>query len=412
MWLYNIGIITYSLLIRFASIWNRKAQLWYKGREGLFERLREAIPQGERIIWVHVASLGEFEQGRPLIEKLRKQSPDYKILITFFSPSGYEIRKNYEGADYIFYLPCDTPRNARRFVEIVRPEIAIIVKYEFWLNILSKLRRENIDTYIVSAIFRKNSIFFRSYGSLWRKALKSFNTIFVQNEESKELLHSIGYDNVTVAGDTRFDRVVEIARSAPKDSIIERFKNDQRLFIAGSTWEPDEEILKHLIASNPEIKFIIAPHEMKEDRLMKLIAILPKATVRYTQIKDSDDISQQQVLILDTFGKLSSIYQYATWSYIGGGFGVGIHNTLEAATFALPIAFGPNCSKFKEACDMIKLGACTIVNDSKELAEWFAPLRDDNNKLETASRAAKEYTQSNQGATKQIIETILKGDKA
>lgn len=406
MWLYNIGISLYETAIRTASLWYPKAKQWYEGRKNLFERMRTTIAPDARIVWVHVASLGEFEQGRPIIERIRREKPEYKILVTFFSPSGYEIRKNYAGADYIFYLPSDLPSNAKRFLDIVKPEIAIFVKYEFWLNMLGELRRRHIRTYIVSAIFRRNSVFFRPYGEMWRNALETFDTIFVQNNESKQLLAEIGYDNVIVAGDTRFDRVSHIAEQAKKIDTIERFKAGKRIFVAGSTWGPDEAILQPLINANPDIKFIIAPHEMDEGRIARIIAETNGGAVRYTKA-ENENLEDKQVLILDTVGLLASVYGYATWAYIGGGFGVGIHNTLEAATFGLPIAFGPNYKRFKEACDMITLGAARSVRNFKELNEWFEPLRDNEQALAEASHTAKEYTSKHQGATDIFIKAVF-----
>ena len=406
MWLYNIGISLYETAIRTASLWYPKAKQWYEGRKNLFERMRTVIAPEARIVWVHVASLGEFEQGRPIIERIRREKPEYKILVTFFSPSGYEIRKNYAGADYIFYLPSDLPSNAKLFLDIVKPEIAIFVKYEFWLNMLGELRRRHIRTYIVSAIFRRNSVFFRPYGEMWRNALETFDTIFVQNNESKQLLAEIGYDNVIVAGDTRFDRVSHIAEQAKKIDTIERFKASKRIFVAGSTWGPDEAILQPLINANPDIKFIIAPHEMDEGRIARIIAETKGGAVRYTKA-ENENLADKQVLILDTVGLLASVYGYATWAYIGGGFGVGIHNTLEAATFGLPIAFGPNYKRFKEACDMITLGAARSVRNFKELDEWFEPLRDNEQALAEASHTAKEYTSKHQGATDIFIKAVF-----
>lgn len=406
MWLYNIGIAAYETAIKTASAWYPKAKLWSDGRKGLFERMESAIDPDTRIVWIHVASLGEFEQGRPIIERIREEHPEYRILVTFFSPSGYEIRKNYAGADYIFYLPSDRPANVRRFLDTVKPEIAIFVKYEFWINMLGELRRRKIRTYIVSAIFRRNSIFFRPFGELWRNALETFDTLFVQNEESKALLSELGYDNVIVAGDTRFDRVAAIAASAKRIDAIEKFKGEKRLFVAGSTWRPDEEILQQLINDNPDIKFIVAPHEMDEARINRIIADTAGSAVRYTQATDAT-LAASQVLVLDTVGLLASVYGYADWAYIGGGFGVGIHNTLEAATFGLPIAFGPNYAKFKEACDLVNLGAAQSVDSADALKEWFAPLRDDAERLAEASRTAKEYTSKHQGATETFVRTIF-----
>ena len=407
MWLYNFGLTLYVWLIRLVAPRHPKARLWIDGRKDLYKRMAETIDPTDRIVWVHVASLGEFEQGRPIIERIRKTHPEYKILLTFFSPSGYEVRKNYQGVDYIFYLPIDTPRNARRFLDAAHPEIAIFVKYEFWLNLLRDLRRRKVRTYIVSAIFRRNSIFFRPYGGMWRQALESFDVMFVQNEESKKLLAGLGFDNVIVAGDTRFDRVAEIAAAAKHIDIIDRFKGDKRLFVAGSTWNPDEELLIRLINDNPDVKFIVAPHEMDVGRMARLAAEAKGGTLRYTQCTPHTAYGSKQLLILDTVGILASVYGYATWSYIGGGFGVGIHNTLEAATFGLPVAFGPNYAKFKEARDLVTLGAARPVKNYDELRTWFIPLRDNEDFLQKTSRIAKDYTTRHQGATNIIVKTIF-----
>ncbi len=406
MWLYNIIVVLYSLAIKIASAWIPKAKLWSEGRKDIFKRMAEAISPKDRVLWLHVASLGEFEQGRPLLEQIRRDHPEYKILLTFFSPSGYQIQKNYAGADYIFYLPIDTPGNARKFLDIAHPEVVIFVKYEYWLNMLYELRRRNIKSYIVSAIFRPDSIFFRFYGPMWRLALKSFDILFVQNEESRELLKGIGVERVVVAGDTRFDRVAHIAKSVKANPIVEAFKGESQLMIAGSTWPADEQILQPLISKNREIKFVVAPHEIDSHRVEELQRLLPGA-IRYTQITEGDDLSSAQVLILDTMGQLSSIYRYALWAYIGGGFGVGIHNTLEASTFGLPMAFGTNYHKFNEAREMVRLGGCRSVSNAEELEEWFSALRDDKQLHAKVSKITLDYTKSQQGATKVIIENIF-----
>ena len=408
MWFYDLIMSLYAGIIRLVGLRYEKARLWSEGRRDLFSRMREKIDPRERIIWLHVASLGEFEQGRPLIEALRESHPEYRILLTFFSPSGYEIRKNYTGADYIFYLPIDTRKQVRQFLDIAHPELVIFVKYEFWLNFLTELRRRRIRTFVVSAIFRRNSVFFRFYGGLWRKALKTFEVLFVQNEESKSLLAELGYPNTVVAGDTRFDRVAKIAREAKQVPMIERFKGDKQLFIAGSTWGPDEELLLPLMNDNPELKFVIAPHEMDEGRIERLMRETRGGAVRYTQCDANTSFEGKQLLILDTVGLLASAYGYATWGYIGGGFGVGIHNTLEAATFGLPIAFGPKYEKFKEARDLVAIGAARSITTYEELKAWFAPLRDDEKHLTKSSRLARDYTLSHQGATETILKTIFK----
>lgn len=405
--LYTLVMRLYAALIALLSPWHAKARLWHNGRKGLLKRMAESVSINDRIIWIHVSSLGEFEQGRPLIEEIKASHPEYKVLLTFFSPSGYEIRKNYTGADYIFYLPLDTPHNARRFLDIFRPEIAIFVKYEFWLNMLFELRKRNIRTFLISSIFRRNSIFFKWYGWQWRSALESFECLFVQNIESKKLLAELGFDNVIVAGDTRFDRVAAIASAAKRIEIVERFKGEHRLFVAGSTWAPDEEILLPLMANHPDVRFVVAPHEMEESRIEQLIRNCAGGGIRYTQCAKDETFDNQQLLVLDTVGILSSVYGYAEWAYIGGGFGVGIHNTLEAATFGLPIAFGPNYRKFKEARDMISLGAATSVTSAEELAAWFEPLaKSEEQRLHTA-RIAKDYTAKNQGATSLILKSIF-----
>ena len=399
MFLYDIGVALYARAVAFVALWNKKAKQFTEGRKNIFERMAQAISADDRVVWMHVASLGEFEQGRPILEEIRSKYPDRKILLTFFSPSGYEIRKNYAGADYIFYLPVDTPSNVTRFLDIAHPELAVFVKYEFWVNYLNELKRRGIRSYLVSAIFRPNSVFFRTYGSMWREALDAFEQMFVQNEESRELLHSIGFDNAIVAGDTRFDRVASIAKAAKPVEMVAAFKGSSKLFVAGSTWGPDEDILLPLINANPNIRFVIAPHEMEESRINKILQSVRGGAKRYTECDAQADFSSTQVLVLDTIGILSSVYGYATWSYIGGGFGVGIHNTLEAATFGLPIAFGPKYAKFKEARDMVALGAATSVTSAEELAAWFAPLRDDEAYLTKVSAIAKDYTAKNQGAT-------------
>lgn len=404
--LYNIAMGCYRLGVALAAPWNTKAKLWRDGRKNLFDRMRESIDPSAPTIWVHVASLGEFEQGRPIIEKIKAERPEYKILLTFFSPSGYEIRKNYPGADYIFYLPLDTPSNAREFLDIVKPQMAVFVKYEYWINLLAELKNRNIPTYIVSAIFRRDSIFFRSTGAMWREALKSFELLFVQDDNSKSLLAELGHENVVVAGDTRFDRVAQIAAAAKRIDLIEQFKGDSRLFVAGSSWGPDEELIVRLANENPTIKFIVAPHEMEQARMAKIEQSAVGGAVRYTNI--DGDISDKQILILDTMGMLSSVYGYADFSYIGGGFGVGIHNTLEAATFGLPIAFGPNYQKFKEARDMIALGGATSVSNYEELERWFAPLRDDSEHLAAVSQISKDYTARNQGTTDKFFDMVFK----
>ena len=402
--LYNLAMGLLGFVYARAAAFNPKARLWTQGRRDIFRRLREAIDPQDDIAWFHAASLGEFEQGRPVIEAFRAKHPRMKILLTFFSPSGYEVRKNYAGADYIFYLPVDTPRNARQFMQIVRPAIAVFIKYEFWRNYLRTAHENGTQLFCISAIFRPGSPFFnRWYGQWYRKVLEYFDRIFVQNADSCERLAAVGIHRVTVAGDTRFDRVWDIARQARELPLLESFASDGRpVFIAGSTWPPDEELLTRLIDDAPEAKFVIAPHEIHEERIEKLTASIGDA-LRYTKVEPGTDISHGRVLIIDTIGMLSSAYRYGRYGYIGGGFGVGIHNTLEAATFGLPLAFGPNYTKFQEAADLIALGGAQSVSGYKELRDWYTGLRDDPAALEKASAACKKYVEAGRGATEIIL---------
>ena len=403
--LYNICIAIYAALIRLVSPFNKKARLWCDGRKGMVERMRQVIGKESNIVWIHVASLGDFEQGRPLVDYVKERYPEYKILLTFFSPAGYEVRKNYPNADYVFYLPNDTRREVRRFLDVVRPKVVIFVKYEFWLNMLAELRKRKIRTYIASAIFRRNSIFFNPFGGIWREALKTFDTLFVQDDRSKELLAEIGIENVAVAGDTRFDRVSAIAECAARVDVIEQFKGDKRLFVAGSTWGPDEDILLPLINENPNIKFVIAPHEMEESRIERILREVKGGAVRDTQL--SNDFADKQVLVLDTVGLLSRVYGSAEWAYVGGGFGAGIHNTLEAAVYGLPVAFGPKYRKFKEARDLIELCIGRSVKNEHELKGWFDELKSDKDYLARLSALAKVYVGQHRGATEKVVKSIF-----
>ena len=404
--LYTVCIAIYASLIRLVALFNKKARLWCDGRKGMVERMRRAIGEADNVVWIHVASLGDFEQGRPLVDYVKANYPDYKILLTFFSPAGYEVRKNYPNADYVFYIPVDTPAEVRRFLDVARPKVAIFVKYEFWLNMLTELRRRNIRTFIASSIFRRNSIFFSPFGGIWREALKSFETLFVQNEKSKQLLAEIGVENVVVAGDTRFDRVSAIAEQAERVAVVEEFKGDKRLFVAGSTWGPDEDILLPLINENPDVKFVIAPHEMEEARIERILREVKGGAVRYTQLSEVD-FADKQVLVLDTIGLLSRVYGSAEWAYVGGGFGAGIHNTLEAAVYGLPVAFGTKYRKFKEACDLIELGVGRSVKNEHELKAWFDELKSDADYLARLSALAKTYVGHHRGATKKIADAVF-----
>ena len=385
--LYNLSIFFYCILIRLTAPFNIKARQISKGRKHSFIGLQAKIKHDKPIAWVHCASLGEFEQGRPIIEAIHKQYPQYRILLTFFSPSGYEIRKNYDLADYICYLPADTKKNAERLIELVRPEVVFFIKYEFWFHYINELKKRNIPLYLVSAIFRENQLFFKNspWGKWYRKMLFGFEQFFVQDDQSVRLLHGVGIKNVTKAGDTRFDRVAEIARNGKNIPLVEKLKGNNLLVVAGSTWKPDEELLIQYIHSHPETKFIIAPHETKKANVERLISLLKTPVICYTEATE-ETVMNKQVLIVDTIGILSSIYKYADLAYIGGGFGVGIHNTLEAAIFGMPIVFGSNYLKFNEATSMVKLGIAFPVNDSPSLNQIFDQLLSDNQKRNWIAR--------------------------
>lgn len=407
--LYNITMLIYQSFIWLASKFNnKKAELFLTGRKDVFALLEQKRLPGERYIWFHAASLGEFEQGRPLIESLKVSHPEYKIILTFFSPSGYEVRKNYSGADIICYLPLDLSWNAKRFLDIVQPDYAIFIKYEFWMNFLLELKKRAIKTYIVSAIFRESQLFFKWYGGYYRNLLKSFNHLFVQNDESVRLLHSIGFDNVTKVGDTRFDRVADIASNAKELPIVQLFKSDKKVLVAGSSWPNDEEILLSYFNQNKDIKLIIAPHEIHEEHLQSIISKLQRPYVRYTQAT-TENVSDADCLIIDCFGLLSSVYRYGEVAYIGGGFGVGIHNILEAAVYGIPVIFGPNYKKFQEAVDLIELGGAFSISDYTGFSRLMSDLLVDNSSLYASSAAiSNDYSQRNRGATIKVLDIILK----
>ncbi len=405
---YKTGIFFYSLLIRMASVFNTKARQFVKGRKNWKEILSKKVDRNARYIWFHCASLGEFEQGRPVMEEIKNRFPEYKIILTFFSPSGYEIRKNYNLADIVVYLPVDTQKNAQAFVEIVNPEKVFFVKYEFWYYYISELKRKNIPLYIISAIFRENQHFFKNtpWGKWYRKMLFRVEHLFVQNDTSARLLASVGIRNYSVSGDTRFDRVAAIAEGSKNIPVVEKFRANQPLVVAGSTWKPDEELLAAFINQNPEIKFIIAPHEVSAANMNRLIQLLKNPSVLFSTIKEPE-AGRYQTLIIDSVGILSSLYRYGSFAYIGGGFGVGIHNILEAATFGLPVIFGPNYKKFKEAVDLKSLGGAFPIADFDELEAVFNSLLHSPSELENASLMNKKYVAKNVGSTKLIIKKVF-----
>ncbi|WP_207535399.1 3-deoxy-D-manno-octulosonic acid transferase [Desertivirga arenae] len=411
--LYNFGIKIYYFFIFILKYFNKKAKLWFDGRVGIFDSIASKVDPSSKKIWFHFASLGEFEQGRPVLEEMRKHYPDRKILITFFSPSGYELRKNYTGADYIFYLPIDTASNARKFLKLVNPEIAIFTKYEFWYHYFRQLHQNNIPLYLISGIFRPKQPFFKWYGSFNRRILSFITHFFVQDGGSQDLLRGIGLNNVTVSGDTRFDRVAENAALPNRFELVEQFCNNSKVFVAGSTWPPDEKLVGELVSTYPDWKFVIAPHEIRDDKINALIELLPNnSVVRYSGIKDLQGSSQlhkafqdKSVLVIDNIGMLSSLYQYGKIAYIGGGFGVGIHNTLEAAAFGMPVIFGPNYSKFLEAKALIANGGGFSISTNKELTEIMAKLQNEDFRIKAGS-AAGNYVQTSKGATPTILKYI------
>lgn len=401
-------MLIYQSFIWLASKFNNnKATLFLSGRENVFALLEQKRLPGERYVWFHAASLGEFEQGRPIMESLKNSHPEFKILLTFFSPSGYEVRKDYQGADIICYLPMDMSWNVKRFLDIVQPDCAIFIKYEFWMNYLLELKKRQIKTYIVSAIFRESQLFFRSYGGFYRRLLKSFSHLFVQNDESVRLLHSIGVDNVTKVGDTRFDRVADIAAKSKDLPIVQAFKSDTKVLIAGSSWPNDENILLPFFNQNLSLKLIIAPHEIDEGHLQSIISQLKRPYVRYSQAT-IENVKEVDCLIIDCFGLLSSIYRYGEIAYVGGGFGVGIHNILEAAVYGIPVVFGPNFRKFQEAVDLHQEGGAFVVDSYESFSQIMSEFLEENSSLySSACKVSNDYSQANKGATSKVVNAIF-----
>ncbi|MCF8230906.1 MAG: 3-deoxy-D-manno-octulosonic acid transferase [Bacteroidales bacterium] len=405
--LYNAGIYVYNALIRIAALsGNKKAKQWIGGRKKIFSTIRP-LTKKTKTAWFHCASLGEFEQGRPVIEAFRQEHPNHKIVLTFFSPSGYTIRKNYNHADYVYYLPSDTLGNARRFTEMIKPDIAFFIKYEFWFNYLNELKKSNIPTYLVSGIFRKNQHFFKWYGTWFRKQLKTFDKFFVQDKPSHKLIESLFPGKSIITGDTRFDRVAAIARQARAFPDIARFKNRHTVLLAGSSWPEDEEVFLPYVldaVKTQGIKLIIAPHEVHEQRINRLIKKMPSEAIRYSQA--DMDFSDKKILVIDSIGLLSHLYQYGDMAYIGGGFGEGIHNTLEAAAFGLPVMFGPNYHKFREAKELIQHQAAFPVKNSDEFSQLFSNIFLSVNSREKAGKKASRYVHLKKGGTRLILEHI------
>jgi 3-deoxy-D-manno-octulosonic-acid transferase len=404
--LYNTGIFIYTVIVHILALFNPKASLWVKGRQGWQRRLSEKINPVDRKIWIHCSSLGEFEQGRPVIEEIKRLHPEFKIVLTFFSPSGFEIRKNYSEADCVEYLPADFPGNARKFIALVKPEIVIFVKYEFWNNFIEEAFKKNIPLFLVSGIFRPGQHFFKWYGSFFRDILKRFEKIFVQDQQSLDLLAGIGLQNAIHAGDTRFDRVAMIAATARNIPQIEQFMGGEKLFLAGSSWKQDEEIIAQYINRHPErMKWVFAPHEIDEPNINRLEKLMNVKVLRFSSF--TPDATDARVLIIDNIGMLSSAYKYAYIASIGGGFGKGIHNILEPACWKIPVVFGPKYEKFREAVELIREKAAFSFNSSGDFTEILDNLITNAGFYNTAAETAGAYINKNTGATAIILKEIF-----
>lgn len=399
---YNIGLCFFYGLMCVAAVFHKKARKWVMGRNGVVKHLKKQFAPADKVIWMHCSSLGEFEQGRTLLDEFRQNKPDYKILLTFFSPSGYDLRKNYEGADYVSYLPLDTWLNARRFIKAVNPQIVIFVKYDFWYHHLHQAKKRGAKLYLISALFRHKQAFFKWYGGFFRSMLRTFTRIFVQNVESQKLLQSIIISNVEITGDTRIDRVRQIAQQAKHYPLIEQFVDNKLCLICGSTWPKDEAIIQKSLKNLPDVKLVIAPHLIHDEHIADIEKLFAdKNTLRYTTITNNTDVTQYDVLIVNTIGMLSSVYRYGNAAYIGGGFEDGIHNTLEAVVYGIPVAFGPNYHKFVEAIELIELGGAVSINGEKELQPvlegWFSSV-DSKQRLQ-AGEVCKNYIWAQASAT-------------
>ncbi|MFH6969419.1 3-deoxy-D-manno-octulosonic acid transferase [Flavobacterium sp. FlaQc-28] len=407
LFLYNLVISIAGFFLKIVALFSPKIKLFVEGRKNVFSILEEKIKPSDKTIWFHSASLGEYEQGLPVIEKIKEKYPSHKIIVTFFSPSGYEVRKNNTVADVTVYLPLDSKSNAKRFLKLVHPEFVFFIKYEFWLNYLKELEKSKTPTYLISGIFRDSQMFFKWYGGFYRNALKAFTYFFVQNESSKQKIETIGFKNVIISGDTRFDRVVAILERDNTLDYIENFKNNQPIIVIGSSWPKDEALIAEYINQAPDnIKFIIAPHNIKTDQIAALKSLLTKSTILYSE-KEEKDLSNYNVFIIDTIGLLTKIYSYAAIAYVGGGFGnPGIHNILEPATFGIPIVIGPNFANFAEAVSLVELEGCVSVSTFNELKTVFDRLLNDAAFFKEKSKICKSFIQENKGATDTIMRIV------
>lgn len=407
IFLYNLIVILASQLIKLAAVFSPKIKLFVDGRKNVFRILSSKINASDKTIWFHAASLGEFEQGLPVIEKMKSHFPNRKIVVTFFSPSGYEVRKNNTIADVTVYLPLDTKNNAERFIKAVHPEMVFFIKYEYWPNYLNELQKQNIPSYLISGIFRENQVFFKWYGGFYRSALKTFDYFFVQNDNSKKLLQNIGFQNVKVSGDTRFDRVTSILERDNSLDFIENFKNDTLTIVIGSSWPKDENLLVGYINSTTQnCKFIIAPHNIKAEQILQLQNSISKKAILFSE-KENKDLAGFDVLIIDTIGILTKIYSYADIAYVGGGFGnPGVHNILEPATFGVPIVIGPNFSHFAEATALVNMDGCVVISNQNEMAEAFDNLISNEDVRFEKGHICSTFVQMNKNATNVILNHI------
>lgn len=407
LFLYNSLLYLLWFLLKISAFFNKKIKLFVDGRTDVFKNLSQKIAPTDKTIWFHAASLGEYEQGLPVMEKIKKYYSTHKIVLTFFSPSGYEIRKNNKVADITVYLPLDTRENAKKFLQLVHPEMVFFIKYEFWPNYLNELKATKTPTYLISGIFRKKQLFFKWYGGFYRKALTAFNYFFVQNEASKKLLLALGNTNILVSGDTRFDRVAEILNNDNSLPFVEDFKNKQLTIVFGSTWPKDENLIcEYIRKSDKNIKYIIAPHNINQNQIRQLQSNCGEKTILFSE-KENKNLSEYSVLILDTIGILTKVYSYADIAYVGGGFGnPGVHNVLEPAVFGIPIIIGPNYQRFQEAITMVENRSCFSITNLEELTKVLSELLEDNKKMNTAGNKNFEYIQQNKGATNVILKNV------
>jgi 3-deoxy-D-manno-octulosonic-acid transferase len=409
LFLYNLIVQITGFLLKIIAFFSPKIKLFVDGRKVVFPTLEQKIKPSDKTIWFHAASLGEYEQGLPVIEKVKEKFPQHKIVVTFFSPSGYEVRKNNTVADVTVYLPLDTKKNAQEFLKLVHPDLVFFIKYEYWLNYLNELKNQNTRTYLISGILRENQMFFKWYGSFYRKALDTFTYFFVQNENSKKLLLQLGKTNVAVSGDTRFDRVAAILEKDNTLDFIANFKNDTLTIVIGSSWPKDENLLVDFINSNKHnVKFIIAPHNIKDEQIQQLKNSITKKTILFSE-KENAILAEYDVLIINTIGILTKIYSYSDIAYVGGGFGnPGVHNILEPATFGVPIVIGPNYSHFSEATALMNLEGCISISNKKELGTAFTNLILNEIERQERGHICSTFVQMNKGATNVIMNTILK----